>query len=520
MKFLGVATLILILFSCKKEKTSWNIDGTAPIAYGTLHLNDLVPSNILSENPDSTLVLSFNDTLFNFQLDTIAKIPDTSIVKPFTIAPLSSINATPGLAFANQIQDFVYDGIDIIMHKVILKEGRINFELTSPLPEQVEFIYSIPSASLNGIPFTGSIFVPAAPPGQKSTKTGSFDLSGYKLDLRGINGTSYNTLQTQISVRLDTNADPITVTDQDTLFANSSFIDFNVAYAEGYFGNQQFAEASTGEALNYLGDISGIIDIDQIDVNLNLINGVGAIGQLKINQLSSINTNSGNSVILNHPLIGNSINVNPSIKTGNSYTPSSYPIQFNNGNSNIDLFIENLPNSLAYNIDFELNPLGNISGTTDFLFDNSDILALLDFNLPLCLLANNLMITDTLNLNLSGSSTNINSVSVFLNIDNGFPLSANVSLEILNQSGIVINTLPAQTIESASVNGTYNVIGKTNSYLEFTFSKTDFEEVKKSGKVVFKVNFNTPSTTEKIKIKSHHSLDYKLSTSLNYSVEF
>ena len=520
MKFLSVATLILLLFSCKKEKTSWNIDAATPVAYGNLTLINLVQSNILTQLSDSTLVLSFSDTLFNIQLDTLAKIPDTSIVKPFTIAPLNNVNATPGLAFANQIQDFVYDGIDIIMHKVILKEGQIDFELTSPLPEQVEFIYSIPSATLNGVPFTGSIFVPGAPAGQKSIKTGSFDLSGYELDLRGINGTEHNTLQTQISVRLDSNADPITVTNQDTLFANSSFFNFNVAYAEGYFGNQQFSESSAGEALNYIGDISGVLDIDQVDVNLNLINGVGAIGQLKINQLSSINTNSGNTVDLVHPLIGNSININPAAKTSNYFIPSSYPIQFNNGNSNIDAFIENLPNSLAYNINFELNPIGNITGSTDFLYDKSDILALIDFEMPLCLLANNLTLTDTLSLNLSKNANNINSVSAFIEINNGFPLSAEITLEIIDNNNNLANSLPSQEIIAANTDAFYNVNSKTNSLLEFTFSASDFETIKNNGKVVFKVKFNTPSTTDKIKIKSYHNLNYKLSTTFNYKVEF
>ena len=49
----------------------------------------------------------------------------------------------------------------------------------------VIYTYTIPKATLNGIPFQFSVSMNPAGPGGSTTYSNSFDMSGYKIDLTG-----------------------------------------------------------------------------------------------------------------------------------------------------------------------------------------------------------------------------------------------------------------------------------------------------------------------------------------------
>ena len=64
-----------------------------------------------------------------------------------------------------------------------------------------------------------------------------------------------------------------------------------------------------------------------------------------------------------------------------------------NGNSNIDAFIENLPDGITYDLDVTANPLGDVSNGNDFLYDDSRLTADLDVDIPLNIIATDLTLT-------------------------------------------------------------------------------------------------------------------------------
>ncbi len=53
----------------------------------------------------------------------------------------------------------------------------------------------------------------------------------------------------------------------------------------------------------------------------------------------------------------------------------------------------------------------------------------MDIQLPLSIIANNLTLADTLNIDIS-DTTGINSVMLNINLENGFPLEAQIDLAI------------------------------------------------------------------------------------------
>lgn len=97
--FLIVFAISSLFISCKKEEgTSWDTDILAPIAHTNLNLATIFPDTLITTNPDGSLRLAFETELFNFTVDSLIKIPDTSLFYNYPFpAPLYPI--TPGLQF-------------------------------------------------------------------------------------------------------------------------------------------------------------------------------------------------------------------------------------------------------------------------------------------------------------------------------------------------------------------------------------------------------------------------------------
>ena len=89
-----IALVILSVGSCKKNQSSgWNTQLLIPIATTNLSLQNLVTDSTLKANADSSLTLSYQSTLYNFNLaDQIVQIPDTSIGQKFNLDSLSLPN--------------------------------------------------------------------------------------------------------------------------------------------------------------------------------------------------------------------------------------------------------------------------------------------------------------------------------------------------------------------------------------------------------------------------------------------
>ena len=102
----------------------------------------------------------------------------------------------------------------------------------------------------------------------------------------------------------------------------------------------------------------------------------------------------------------------------------------NNDNSNIDVFIENLPNEISLSAEVEINPLGNVTDGNDFIYTAQPLQATLDIDLPLNIGAQNLIFTDTLDiaseLNFSANG------ELMLYVTNAFPFETTLRVAILN----------------------------------------------------------------------------------------
>lgn len=504
-------------------KPSWDTHILAPLVSASLSINNLIPDSLLQANADSSLKIVYQNDIYKLSMDTLFNIPDTTLNNMYPIP--SGWNLNPGqLIVSNNLQETTYQLQGAQLRTIIIKSGFVKYTIKSLIHGVTDFIYSIPCAKLNGVPFSINIKVPAAVGSTPGIFSQIYDLSGYNFDMTGINQNKINTLFTSLSASLDAAGQPIVTGPSENLVIENTFYDLIPYYAKGYFGQNTFDIGPTVTNFSLFDRIiDGTVQLEDVNFNLNIENPIGMDSRLFITNLSSINTNSGNTIDLSNSLIGSPININRAAESNGIVYPTYANFPLTTSNSNIKPMIENLPNKFGYTMQIVTNPMGNISGSNDFVYSDKLLKASLDMEIPLSFVANNLTLADTLNLTVSNNNGSQNAISgnIILFADNGFPFNASLQFYLLNDANVVVDSLfdYANTIVEAPINSSLRVIDKKLTKIVVPLSENKMTLLYNTKKVRLKVKFNTSAKPQYIKIYSDYSMDVKLVGDLNYSVQ-
>ena len=345
-------------------------------------------------------------------------------------------------------------------------------------------------------------------------------MSGYELDLRGVSGSLHNTFESNFVVQVSNEATAnVILTQADTIYMTNTFQDIVPQYARGYFGKHNLKESSSSTATGaFSGLIDGHLDIDQLKVKLYTENGIGADGRIRINSLQAMNYSTSTFMNLHHNLIGSTININRAIDHGNGFTPSRYETTLNTLNSNIDLFLETLPQSIAYDAEFEVNPLGNVSNGTDFLYHSSAIKTGIRVEMPLTF-KTNLVLQDTFDLDIEASSVSFNTLSLHVESENHFPLTAELLLFVLDENGFVADTVQGGSILSGTIGPQQNVVAPSNNTFTIALSESATQTLNKSGRIILRYVLKTPPSSSLLTIHDDNYIDIKITTRAGVKVQ-
>ena len=268
--------------------------------------------------------------------------------------------------------------------------------------------------------------------------------------------------------------------------------------------------------------VSGTILLDQVNMNLNIINGLKVTASGKVNQLTSIRSNIPNSIDLSHAIIGQNININPATGSWTTLSPFIYPININTSNSNINSFIENLPDLMLMDYEFELNPLGNISGGNDYFYPNSVFSVELELNMPTAFSASNLKFVDTLDLNFNQDTAKIQiqNGSLTIKADNYFPFDVSLSLVFLDENDLVIDTLNST---GYLLGGIPDGVGKVNNpaYSEINFSVDEnfLTIIENSPRVMVIGVLNNTNHPTIYNLYDYYNIDLKITTNIGLLIQ-
>ena len=386
-----------------------------------------------------------------------------------------------------------------------IKSGTVTVFALSTLPNG-KMIYNIPSLKKNGIPFTsGPMYIPKAT--NSTLSSFEYNFEGYTLDLTGeenrIGGDTVNTIYTEAYTFIDSTGELVTLNQADSFY---SYIDFNLTpeYAIGYLGKDTIYYGPEKKEISIFNKISAdILNLESADINLNIENTMGVDALISINKLS---TSNGTETV------NSNINPNQSYFINRAeLTNNNLPIISNKTTISIDAdeMLEILPNEINSEATLITNPNGpHIS--EGFLYPEYPMYASLDVEIPMSLIAKNLTLIDTVDVNIQNNN---DIEKIYIRLQNGFPLNASINLITLDQENLMIDTLISTNILAASTNNLGIVNNSTSTNMEF-----NYPEILNVKKIIIISSFSTASINEYLKIYSDYNLKTIISAKVNKTI--
>jgi hypothetical protein len=522
----AVCLLVTCFITCRKESKgpSWDVDVLAPLVKSTLTINNLITNSLLHKNPDNSLDLVYNYALSAFSVDSLFRIPDTTLKNKYTWI-FSSIALPPGGTIVPlQLQNVQSVNIDQQLTRVTIRSGYMLLLIKSSITEKTLVTYTLPKVTdAAGNTFSITAPVPKATASVNGIYNQPIDLSGYNVDLRGTNGISVNTMVISYSAIVDPSAsDSAHIKTLDSVVISNTFKDIVPQYAKGYFGQTVTnPKPDTADFSLFKHITDGTLKLEDIDIGLSIENSIGVDARVTIHDLSSINTRTNTTKhLIANSIIGTPLNINRGADNSGIVTPSTYSISLTPLNSNIKDFIENLPDKLSFQLGMEINPLGNVSGNNDFIYYDKLMKTELNMTIPLSIIANDFTMADTMDYKLNTQANNVNSGQLKLYVDNGFPFTAQAQLYLMDDNLAIIDSLidSPNVIQAPALDAYFICAGKKQTILSIPVSAGKMNLLRETKKMYLKMKCNTAGQPSYVKLYSFYEMNVKLVANFNYTV--
>lgn len=406
------------------------------------------------------------------------------------------------------------------------RSGFLHIFITSSVEEQLYLEYTLVGAYDNyGHPLKVYTTVPPAPVGGTSTIDDSIDIAGYAINLTGKDGSKFNTYTQRVVAHIDSSGITRHITVNDSLNVRYEISRIAPNYVKGYAGRDTI-HAIDSTAFAFL-DIfkSGSIDLEDVNMNFTVENNIGIDGQIKINSLTAVSKNNG-SRTLTGSILGQPLQVHRA--TDFPLTPAVDNYAVNSTNSNIKDLLGILPNQLLYDVEVKTNTNGNTRQYRDFAYLESSLNVKLNAEIPLSLIANNLLLQDTLAFDLSQTNTNVDGITdgiINVIIQNKYPITSNITMVVYDENWIAIDTLLSnQLIDAANLNNDCRVTESKRTKIPLYVDEARMDNLKLGKHAVITAAFSTAANNQlcngqHIKIYSDYKLDVTLSARFNYAIK-
>lgn len=525
----GVASVLMVccaaLNGCRKDPgpAQWDVDLLAPLVTTSFTIRDIVPDSLITADAQGAITLLYASELFAVDLDTVLKAPDTTFVYGAGLAQgQGSLFLPAGFTISNQSDVTRFDLEDLELRYLKLREGTLSLEMRNEIASGIVGTFSLPGATF---PDGNSSLRASVGPGtvvDPAFATEARDLAGAAFDLRGPTYSDVNTLATSIILRLDSNGTGATVNGGDSVRASVTYGGLVPSYARGYFGNRIIHVGPEVTDLDLFRNvISGTLDVDQVTLRLAVENGIGMDVRVDLDHLRAVNTHTGNTVDLSHAIMQGPINLDRAVDLGNGFTPSVYTNELDNSDSNVDAFLENLPDQLSYELDLHLNPLGDVSNGHDFLYYESALRANLELEVPLRVIATDLTLQSIVDPDLPEGQEGHALLSGQLDLyaTNGFPFSAGLVMDIVDVDGNVLSNVPVDGVVAAGILGQNGRVQQSvASRLSARLSESDVDHLYAGGRFRLRIPFNTASQTQHLQILDTYRMDVQVVAGAHYLV--
>ena len=511
--FLNQALIFFIVFctSCaRREFTFWKPDVTVPIARGSLGLNHIVPDSILIVDSSGIWHIFFERNLLNFDVDTLVDIPDTVIRNAFGLPILGGpFYYPPGQHLFDIDQANRLDLSEVLLREARLKQGVLNYRLKSTVNGSLRCAYTLQGVLRNGLPVILESTTQPASETNPFIYEGSMDISNCTFDLTGGVG-QYNRIATNLDISVASDApDSAAIATGDSVIFELRFDDLELSYARGFLGSRNEAIDETVSLSKDFNMPQGIIDLDQVSVSLHIENPIGADAILSIDEFAGNNYHGGTLVALSYPPIFSDLLFTRAIDQQGSILSSNKNFLMTPANSNVDQFIENLPDELRLRGNIEINPLGDVSDANDFIYFDRLLEANVGFDLPLNVGFNELTLRDTFDVN-SGTELPEMDGNLILVVDNHFPFEAFADLKLIAANGMSYSLLSDGFVAPAILMADERTTQVRRSELLIPVNRDVLSLVQASSKIAVSIALTTDDSAVRRAIYEEYHMDLQL----------
>jgi len=406
------------------------------------------------------------------------------------------------------------------------RSGFLHIYITSSVEEKLYLEYTLVGAyDRYGNPLKAYTTVPAAPVGGTVTIDSLIDITGISINLTGKDGSKFNTYTQRVVAHIDSSGITRHITTADSLRIVYEITEVAPNYIKGYAGRDTITQIDSA-AFDFLNMFkSGSIDLEAVNMNISIENGIGVDGEVRINALTAESANNG-SRTLTGSIIGQPLVINRA--TDFPLTPSQNTFAVNNSNSNIKDLLGILPNKLKYDVQVKTNVAGNTQQYRDFAYLESALKLNLNAEVPLSLIANHLVLKDTFGFDLSNTNTNVAGISdgvINLIAKNKYPIEANLTMVAYDENWVPVDTVAMNTlVAAADLNADCRAIDFKKSKIPLYVTEERMANIKRAKHAVVTADFSTASNTatcngQHLKIYSDYNLDITFTARFNYKVQ-
>lgn len=412
------------------------------------------------------------------------------------------------------VYDFGNDFQDVELSKAILSSGKIKAVINSTLGDSVRISYELSNLYRNGESPRITRIIPPAPDSGNSQIVEIFDLSDYEMALDETGGS--NTLVQNYKVDLVYSGNLVNIDLQDSVYASFELLDVEPAYIEGYFGQQTVNTAGESEITVFeKAEISGL-DLQEAKASIQIDNTIGLDLDIGVNAIITSLKEQGIAEQLSSRVFSSPIPV-PGVDINTPDKTSTVFLDLTEDNSNILDMLNMTPDHASYDMDIAYNPTGPTS--LNFATEGSRVVSTIDLEIPLFASVSQVFMMDTVDLSLDiGDLSNIEGGTLQLLIENEYPLEANISMTLLNDFNLPVETIFVDNVIVPATLGSNGIMTSAgNSTLSKELDKTTISTVlNQATKMAIRYTLKTGS--EPVKLYENYRLKAKLVAKFIYSL--
>jgi len=527
LKVLSIIFILLTIASCNKErpKPSWDVDLLSPLLLDTIRITDVISDTLITTNPDYSVSFVFDEKLYEVNVDSLVKLPDTLFNFSFGLKYLPNpISLNPGDTIIKEVFDWPldfesFDLSGVKMEEAWIRSGNVIFEVYNQSQSDLLSDFGINSAIRNE---TDTFYVSEkVPAGEQIAK--SFDFSGYHLNLKGMETDTFNLLNYYLALIVHPDEPgPVTLTPADSFSVNVYFDNIILDYGRGYMGRNIHQIGPEQYPFTFFDELNlQGFSIDEAKVNLVVENTYGIESYLQIKNITATNNTTGESATLQ----GNLVNTDLFVDRATEEQPGSgivnpFFANFDFSNSNFPALFSILPDQLSYTLSVETNVLEDSTHYNNFFYYDQPIKLYAQVDINQGVNIKDMFVESTEDWN--GSNVKLDKVQsgkLVLQYTNGFPFSFNINMFLEDSVHTVLDTLfYDEFLEAGLLNNEMRVAEPISTRIEVPLTDNLKDAVHQATRAHYQILINS-AQNQQVKIYSTDILQLKIIGDFKYLIE-